>query len=263
MDWRDRFRRGGNDDKPEAANPTAGSANGGRPGQRGGSSRKPTSNAKSEGRKSNDVPKVSAAAKAKADKAQKSAKRYAEVQRAANKKKRAVQSRRGPQDLAGRVQRDMDLKRYRELQAGADKWKDKARSQGLRFGDDKKMKNPAPPTPNGAGTGRSSGSSSGGGSTPSASASVARATSGGTTPAKGASSTPKVGRVLKAARDQRKESLGTPISDKELKAFMAEYDRTHKGTLSRSDAVLMARLLKRKGGKVAQRYGLNVKIENG
>lgn len=197
---------------------------------------------------------VSAAAQAKADKAKASAKRYAEVQRAANKAKRAVLSRKGPQDLAGRTQREMDLKRYRELQKGADKWKDKARSQGLRFGGDKPSGKGSTPTPRSTGTGRS------GGSTPASSA-VSRATSGGGSAGKGGSA-PKVGAVLSRARKMKKETTGTPITAKELKNFMAYYDKTHKGSLSRSDAVLMARMLKSKSPKVAKRYGLNVSLEN-
>lgn len=198
---------------------------------------------------------VSPAAQAKADKAKASAKRYSEVQRAANKAKRAVLSRKGPQDLAGRTQREMDLKRYRDLQKGADKWKDKARSQGLRFGGDKPSGKGSTPTPRSTGTGRS------GGSTP-ASDAVSRATSGGGSTGKGGGTAPKVGAVLSRARKMKKETTGTPITAKELKNFMAYYDKTHKGTLSRSDAVLMARMLKSKSPKVAKRYGLNVSLEN-
>ena len=199
-------------------------------------------------------PGVSAAAQAKADRAKASAKRYAEVQRAANKAKRAVLSRKGPQDLAGREQRKMDLKRYRDLQKGADSWKDKARGQGLRFGGDRPGGSTGgSPTPR-------SGNAGGGGSTAAGNA-VSRATSGSGSAGKSGGSAPKVGAVLSRARKMKKETTGTPITAKELKNFMAYYDKTHKGTLSRSDAVMMARMLKSKSPKVAKRYGLNVSLE--
>lgn len=200
---------------------------------------------------------VSAAAQEKADRAKASARRYAEVQRAANKAKRAVLARKGPQDLAGRTQRDMDLKRMRELQKGADKWKDKARSQGLRFGGDK---------PGGSSSGGSSGgrtpAGSGGGST-AAGRAVSNATSGGGGGgSKSGGKAPKIGAVLTRARKMKQETTGTPVTAKELNNFIAYYNKTHKGTLSRSDAVLMARMLKSKSPSVAKKYGLNVATEN-
>lgn len=206
---------------------------------------------------------VSAAAQAKADRAKASARRYAEVQRAANKAKRAVLSRKGPQDLAGREQRKMDLKRYRDLQKGAGSWKDKARGQGLRFGGDKpsgnKMSNPAPNTPQGASTDGRRGANYGGSTA--AGKAVSKATSGSGFAGTSGGSAPKVGAVVSRARKMKKETTGTLITAKELKSFMAYYDKTHKGTLSRSDAVMLARMLKSKSPKVAKRYGLNVSLE--
>lgn len=219
----------------------------------GGGSSKPGS-----GGKKNASSPVSSAARAKADKAQASAKRYAQVQRAANKAKRAVLSRKGPQDLAGRTQRDMDLKRMRELQKGAKGWKDKARSEGLRFGGDTPRGNRPPDSP-AATNPQGSGASSGGGTA--AGKAVTKATSGGGSSTGKGGGAPKVGAVLSRARKMKQETTGTPISAKELKSFMAYYAKTHKGSLSRSDAVLMARLLKSKSPGVAKKYGLNVATE--
>lgn len=203
---------------------------------------------------------VSAAAQAKAAKAQSSAKRYAQVQRSANKAKRAVNARKGPQDLAGREQRKMDLARYRKLQAGADSWKDKARGQGLRFGGDKPAGNKPQPAAQGS---RGGGGSSGGGSS-SAGNAVARATGSQARPTANPTrpQAPKAGSVLANARKLKDGGKGTPISAKELSAFMKFYNANHKGTLSRSDAVMMARLLKSKNPSVAKKYGLNVATEN-
>lgn len=201
---------------------------------------------------------VSAAAQAKAAKAQSSAKRYAQVQRAANKAKRSVMARKGPQDLAGRTQRDMDLKRYRELQAGADSWKKKARSQGLRFGGDKPAGNkPQPAASAGGSSGGGGGASSAGNAVARATGSQARPTANPTRP-----QAPKAGTVLAKARKMENSGKGTPISAKELNAFMDFYNKTHEGTLSRSDAVLMARMLKKNSPKIAKKYGLNVATEN-
>ena len=146
----------------------------------------------------------------------------------------------------------------RKLQKSADKYKDKARGQGLRFGGDTPRGNRPPDSP-AATTPQGSGASSDGGTA--AGKAVTRVTSGGgSSPAKGGGA-PKVGAVLSRARKMKKETTGTPISAKELKSFMAYYAKTHEGTLSRSDAVLMARLLKSKSPKVAKRYGLNVSLE--
>lgn len=254
-------------DKPKkdktAGNPLAGygdkpkpNTGAGNPLARFGNPDKPA--ASSGGKKAEPKPSagpVSAAAQAKAAKAQASAKRYSEIQRAANKKKRAVLARKGPQDLAGRTQRDMDLKRMRELQASADKYKDKARSQGLRFGGDKPAGNK--PQPAASSSGSSSGSSSAGTAVARATGSQSRPTSNPTRP-----QAPKPGTVLAKARKLENSGKGIPISAKELSAFMKFYNANHKGTLSRSDAVMMARLLKQKNPKVAKKYGLNIATEN-
>lgn len=200
---------------------------------------------------------VSAEAQAKAAKAQSSAKRYAQVQRAANKAKRSVIARKGPQDLAGRTQRDMDLKRYRELQAGADSWKKKARSQGLRFGGDKPAGTKPSTASGGGGSAGGGGGSLAGSAVARATGSQARSTANPTRP-----QAPKAGAVLAKARKLENGGKGTPITAKELTAFMDYYNKTHKGTLSRSDAVLMARMLKKNSPKIAKKYGLNVATEN-
>jgi hypothetical protein len=183
---------------------------------------------------------------------------YATYQRAANKLKRKIKANSGPTDLAGRTQRAIDLKRMRGIQKEADRRKKMAQDAGLRMGSN-------------ASGGSSGGGSSSGGSKPAASAggggggtaasgAVARAASGGSKP-KSENST-KVGSVLSAARKQRQETTGTPITAKELANFTKFYNKTHKGTLSREDAVLMARMLKRKSPAVAKKYGLNVAQEN-
>jgi len=195
---------------------------------------------------------VSAAAQAKAAKAQKSADRYRDVQRAANKAKKSVLARKGPQDLAGRTQRDMDLKRYRDLQKGADSWKARARGEGIRFGGDK----PAGVRPKG-GDKSSGGSASAGSAVARATGAQASSTTNPTRP-----QAPKAGTVLAKARKMENSGRGVPITAKELSSFMDYYNKTHKGTLSRSDAVLMARLLKKNSPKVAKKYGLNIATEN-
>ena len=234
-----------------AGNPVARFGTPGKPsGGGGGGAKKPSKPS---------APPVSSAAQAKAAKAQSSAKRYAQVQRAANKAKSAVVARKGPQDLAGREQRKMDLKRYRELQAGADSWKNKARGQGLRFGGDKPAgTNQRPASPGtGGGSSSSGGGTSAGGAVARATGSQARSTANPTRP-----QAPKAGAVLAKARKMDNSGKGTPITAKELSSFIAFYNKTHEGTLSRSDAVLMARLLKKNNPKAAKKYGLNVATEN-
>lgn len=212
-------------------------------------------------RNSGAYPGVGAKAREAASKAQEQATAYSKYQREANKLKRKIKANSGPTDLAGRTQRALDLKRMRGIQKEADRRKKLAQDLGLRMGGGTgKMSNPAPDTPNGRGTGTRTVSGGGGGGGTAAGNAVAKATSGGSTP-KGKGAT-KVGSVLSAARKQQKESLGTPITAKELASFMKFYDKTHTGTLSREDAVLMARMLKRKSPKIAKKYGLNVAQEN-
>lgn len=257
---------GKKDDKPTSANPmsrfgsgppkTGNSAN--NPMARFGTPGKPSSPKK--GPRSAASP-VSAAAQAKAAKAQKSADRYAQVQRAANKAKRSVLARKGPQDLAGRTQRDMDLKRYRELQKGADSWKARARGEGIRFGGDKPAGvNPKSANGNGGGSGSGSGSSGGGGS--SASSAVARATGAQASPTTNPTrpQAPKAGTVLAKAMKMKDMGKGIAISPSELKSFMSTYADTHGGAkLSREQAVMMARYIKNRGGKAAELYGLKAR----
>lgn len=258
---------GKKDDKPTSANPmsrfgsgppkTGNSAN--NPMARFGTPGKPSSPSK--GPKSAASP-VSAAAQAKAAKAQKSADRYRDVQRAANKAKKSVLARKGPQDLAGRTQRDMDLKRYRELQKGADSWKARARGEGIRFGGDKPAGvNPKNVRGSSSGSTGSSGSSSGGGGS-SASSAVARATGAQASPTTNPTrpQAPKAGTVLAKAMKMKDNGRGVAITPSELKAFMSAYEMSHSGTkLTREQAVMMARYIKGRGGKAAETYGLKAR----
>jgi len=209
-------------------------------------------------RNSGAYPGVGAKAREAASKAQEQATAYSKYQREANKLKRKIKANSGPTDLAGRTQRALDLKRMRGIQKEADRRKKLAQDLGLRMGGGTGGGNPSGGGSPSGGGGGGGGSSSGGGTA--AGNAVAKATSGGSTP-KGKGST-KVGSVLSAARKQQKESLGTPITAKELANFIKFYDKTHEGTLSREDAVLMARMLKRKSPAVAKKYGLNVAQEN-
>jgi hypothetical protein len=211
-------------------------------------------------RNSGAYPGVGAKAREAASKAQEQATAYSKYQREANKLKRKIKANSGPTDLAGRTQRALDLKRMRGIQKEADRRKNLAQDLGLRMGGGTgKMSNPAPNTPNGRGTGTRTVSDGGGGGGTAAGNAVAKATSGGSAP-KSQTAT-KVGSVLSAARKQKKDTMGTPITAKELANFIKFYNKTHEGTLSRSDAVLMARMLKRKSPAVAKKYGLNVAQE--
>lgn len=248
---------GKKDDKPSGnplsrfgTGPTKSGNSNNNPMARYGTPSKPSSPSK--GAKSSASP-VSAAAQAKADRAQKSADRYAQVQRAANKAKKAVLARKGPQDLAGREQRKMDLKRYRDLQKGAASWKDRARGEGIRFGGDKPAGvNPKSAKGNGGG---SSGSSSAGNAVARATGSQASPTSNPTRP-----QAPKAGTVLAKAMKMKDNGTGVAISGAELKAFTSAYELAHGGKkLTREQAVMMARYIKSRGGKAAETYGLKAR----
>jgi hypothetical protein len=200
-------------------------------------------------------PGVSAQARAKAQKAQTQAEAYRKYQRTANKLKRKIKANSGPTDLAGRTQREIDLKRMRGIQKEADRRKALAQKSGLRMGGGSGASTPA------------SGGSSGGGtpskgtSTPRATAStaVARATGSQARPTANPTrpQAPKAGTVLAKAMALKDGGKGIAISADELAAFQKNYARTHKGKkLSRTHAVMMARYIKSRGGEAAKTYGL-------
>jgi hypothetical protein len=203
---------------------------------------------------------VSSAARAKAQKAQAQAEAYRKYQRTANKLKRKIKANSGPTDLAGRTQRDIDLKRMRGIQKEADRRKKLAQDSGLRMGGGSGGSTPSGGGGSGAGGGGGGGSSSGS-STPrtSASTAVARATGSQARPTSNPTrpQAPKAGTVLAKAMALKDGGKGISISADELAAFQKNYARTHGGKkLSRTHAVMMARYIKSRGGPAAKTYGL-------
>ena len=200
-------------------------------------------------------PGVSPQAKAKVARAQTQATAYSKYQRAANKLKRKIKDNSGPTDLAGRTQRDIDLKRMRGIQKEADRRKKLAQDSGLRMGGGSGASTPA----SGGSSGKSTPSK--GTSTPRANAStaVARATGSQARPTSNPTrpQAPKPGTVLAKAMGMKEKGKGIAISADELSAFQKNYARTHKGKkLSRTHAVMMARYIKSRGGEAAKTYGL-------
>lgn len=192
----------------------------------------------------NSYPGVTAETSAATSKAQNKANNYKRHKNAANKLRARIKENNGPLDLAGRTQRASDLKRLRAIDAVAERDRKAAQGLGLRMGSGKPS------------------------STSQAVKSVAKATGGGgstsasgggaTSPGKGSKSTgPRMGAAIRNARSARENTTGISISGKELKKFMSQYENSHKGTkLSRENAVLLARLVKKRGGKAAAYYGL-------
>ncbi len=200
-------------------------------------------------------PGVSPQAKAKVARAQTQGTAYSKYQRAANKLKRKIKDNSGPTDLAGRTQRDIDLKRMRGIQKEADRRKKLAQDSGLRMGGGSGASTPA----SGGSSGKSTPSK--GTSTPRANAStaVARATGSQARPTANPTrpQAPKPGTVLAKAMGMKEKGKGIAISADELSAFQKNYARTHKGKkLSRTHAVMMARYIKSRGGEAAKTYGL-------
>lgn len=145
-----------------------------------------------------------------------------------------------------RMAREAAKKRVLALKAGESSWASKGRKMGWT---DKELgvgKNPASP----AAKSVANATSDSGGSKPSGSG-------GSSTSGPGSKSTgPRMGAAIRNARSARENTTGIAISPAELKRFMARYENSHSGNLSRENAVLLARLVKKRGGKAAAYYGL-------
>lgn len=204
-------------------------------------------------------PGVTAETRADTSKAQNKANNYKRHKQAANKLRTRVKANNGPLDLAGRTQRAKDLKRLRAIDAVAERDRKAAQGLGLRMGGGKANGTPqaskavAQATGNGGGGGSNGGGSGGGGGGSQTSTSRGGgSSSGGSKP-----NAPRMGAAIRNARAARENTTGVAISAKELKNFMSQYENSHKGVkLSRENAVLLARLVKKRGGKAAAFYGL-------
>lgn len=196
---------------------------------------------------SKGYPGIGPAARAKADSAQGVAGHYRDTQRAANKLKRKIKANSGPVGLAGQEQRKLDLARMRKLQAQADRDKARAKKMGMKMGGGSSTPPAAKSVAKATGNGGSGSGSSFGGSSNGGSAS----------PPSTGKPAPRMGAAIRNARAKREDTTGIAISAKELKSFMAFYKSKHKNIdLSRENAVLLARLIKKRGGTAASNYGL-------